>query len=190
MEEQTPEPEVEVTVNWEGWSFTAVQTDSRLVACLAEPALQKLLSERKVTNRERTWARVMSEISSQDDGFHPRESASVKYFSESEALAVVACVGGPRAGALVRELGPAFGQAQSTLDGWLASLAGVSLPSGESIVGAPQSEKEFEARERARIISALESTGWHKGNAADKLGIPRRTLFRRLNKYGISRRPG
>jgi two-component system response regulator HydG len=40
--------------------------------------------------------------------------------------------------------------------------------------------------EKRMIIQALEKTGGNRTKAAEKLGISRRTLHRKLNQYGIS----
>jgi DNA-binding NtrC family response regulator len=37
--------------------------------------------------------------------------------------------------------------------------------------------------EREYILEVLDSEGWHQGNAADRLGINRRTLYRKLKRY-------
>lgn len=37
--------------------------------------------------------------------------------------------------------------------------------------------------EREYILEVLDSEGWHQGNAADVLGINRRTLYRKLKRY-------
>lgn len=42
--------------------------------------------------------------------------------------------------------------------------------------------------ERDRIIAALENHRWHKGRAADALGVNRTTLWRKMKKHGISRK--
>lgn len=39
--------------------------------------------------------------------------------------------------------------------------------------------------ERARIVAALEKARWNKRKAAEALGMPRRTLYRRLHEYGL-----
>jgi DNA-binding NtrC family response regulator len=41
------------------------------------------------------------------------------------------------------------------------------------------------AAERQRIIEALEQVNWNKVRAATVLGMPRRTLYRRLREYGL-----
>lgn len=49
------------------------------------------------------------------------------------------------------------------------------------------------ARERQEIIAALDKTSWNRLEVARMLGIPRRTLYRRMAEYGIQEgdtRPG
>ncbi|MDO9018650.1 MAG: sigma 54-interacting transcriptional regulator [Myxococcales bacterium] len=41
------------------------------------------------------------------------------------------------------------------------------------------------ASERQRIVDALEQVNWNKVRAAGVLGMPRRTLYRRLKEYGL-----
>jgi transcriptional regulator with PAS, ATPase and Fis domain len=42
-----------------------------------------------------------------------------------------------------------------------------------------------EALEKWLIINALEQHYWHRGKTAESLGIPRRSLQRKMNKYGL-----
>jgi DNA-binding protein Fis len=56
----------------------------------------------------------------------------------------------------------------------VATLAGAALPLGN-----------LENMEEQMIISALERTGGHRAQAAEQLGISRRTLSRKLREYGI-----
>jgi len=51
--------------------------------------------------------------------------------------------------------------------------------------GPPRTVHEHEADERARIIAALEAHRWNRSKAADALGIPRRSFYRKLEAYGI-----
>ena len=39
--------------------------------------------------------------------------------------------------------------------------------------------------EKRLIINALEQYHWHRGKTAASLGIPRRSLQRKMNKYGL-----
>jgi len=43
----------------------------------------------------------------------------------------------------------------------------------------------IEMVEKEQIINALQSTNWHRSCAAEKLGISRSTLFRRMKKHGL-----
>ncbi|MBI2895240.1 MAG: sigma 54-interacting transcriptional regulator [Deltaproteobacteria bacterium] len=54
--------------------------------------------------------------------------------------------------------------------------------------GAAPPERERvdrKALEKQRILDALEKTNWNKSKACDVLGMPRRTLYRRLREYEI-----
>jgi transcriptional regulator of acetoin/glycerol metabolism len=42
--------------------------------------------------------------------------------------------------------------------------------------------------EKQQIIAALERTGWHRGKAAEALGISPSTLYRRLRDYNLEGR--
>jgi transcriptional regulator of acetoin/glycerol metabolism len=42
--------------------------------------------------------------------------------------------------------------------------------------------------EKQQIIAALERTGWHRGKAAEALGISPSTLYRRLRDYHLEGR--
>ena len=51
--------------------------------------------------------------------------------------------------------------------------------------GAPGLKGAVEALERKMIQDSLEKTDWHRGKAAELLRIPRRTLQRKMVKYGF-----
>ena len=51
--------------------------------------------------------------------------------------------------------------------------------------GPPENLSEHRERERAEIIAALEATGWNRIDTAKRLGMPRRTLYRRMEEYRI-----
>lgn len=44
---------------------------------------------------------------------------------------------------------------------------------------------EHQRQERSMIVEALERTGWNRARAAEVVGMPRRTFYRRLKDYGI-----
>lgn len=44
---------------------------------------------------------------------------------------------------------------------------------------------EHQRQERTRMAEALESAGWNRVRAAQLLGMPRRTFYRRLKEYGL-----
>jgi transcriptional regulator with GAF, ATPase, and Fis domain len=49
----------------------------------------------------------------------------------------------------------------------------------------PNNLEEWKAHERRKILEALEAASWNRVRAAGKLGMPRRTFYRRLREYGI-----
>ncbi len=59
----------------------------------------------------------------------------------------------------------------------------------ESSVGEVRSDADLtvEEMEKRMILQALEKTGGNKSKAAERLGISRRTLHRKLNEYGLGR---
>src|SRR5690606_20355803 len=42
-------------------------------------------------------------------------------------------------------------------------------------------------QEKRALLEALEASGWRKGVAAERLGISRSTLWRRLREFGLGR---
>jgi len=69
-------------------------------------------------------------------------------------------------------------------------LMGASEP--EEMPGAstpatppPANLEEWKAHERRKILESLEAAGWNRVKAASRLGMPRRTFYRRLREYGI-----
>ena len=49
------------------------------------------------------------------------------------------------------------------------------------------SRKDFESKERERILEALRQARWNVSVVARTLGIPRNTLYRKLTRYGLAR---
>jgi len=71
-------------------------------------------------------------------------------------------------------------------------LAGQSVLSSLAHAGHAAAPCTINEMERRMILSALESTGGNQSRAAERLGIPRRTLCRKLNEHqiGFGRRRG
>jgi DNA-binding NtrC family response regulator len=53
-----------------------------------------------------------------------------------------------------------------------------------------RSRQAFEAEERERILDMLRSTRWNVSVVSRTLGIPRNTLYRKLERYGLARDAG
>ena len=64
------------------------------------------------------------------------------------------------------------------------NYTGVPAPAGETTAEYDLSELE----QRAQLIEALERTAGNQTKAAKLLGWPRRTLVRRVRKYGLTAR--
>jgi transcriptional regulator with GAF, ATPase, and Fis domain/serine/threonine protein kinase len=90
------------------------------------------------------------------------------------------------------------------LNAWLMSendeitMEDFSLPDSESrpmssrLTGRPppstatmRSEGEYRDAEKEKILAALTQTNWNRVRAAEIIGMPRRTFYRRLKEYGI-----
>jgi transcriptional regulator of acetoin/glycerol metabolism len=57
---------------------------------------------------------------------------------------------------------------------------------GADPVGAPpENLGHHREHERRRILDALEAHNWNRARAAQELGMPRRTFYRRLREYSI-----
>lgn len=68
-----------------------------------------------------------------------------------------------------------------------AASVSVSLPGAPVMAKAKENVKRLEDMERSAILSALQDCGGHQGKAAEKLGISRRTLTRKLKEYRDAR---
>jgi transcriptional regulator of acetoin/glycerol metabolism len=61
-----------------------------------------------------------------------------------------------------------------------------AVPPPPLAIPAPAvTSEEQREREKAQILSALEETSWNRVEAAQRIGMPRRTFYRRLAEYGI-----
>jgi len=64
----------------------------------------------------------------------------------------------------------------------------VSAGSGPIDSGGLSQPSSLRDMEKQQIINALEQTGWHRGKAAEMLGISPSTLYRRLRDYNLEGR--
>jgi DNA-binding NtrC family response regulator len=72
---------------------------------------------------------------------------------------------------------------QSTIRGAVSAGAPASSPAGSAFADAD--DVKLSARERDHIRQVLERSGGNKMAAARLLGVDRRTLYRRLDRYGL-----
>ena len=68
-----------------------------------------------------------------------------------------------------------------------ADLPADKLASSVVFTAAPSLGDEVERLERERILAALDECGGNQSRAAEKLQISRKTLLRRLDRYGVPR---
>jgi DNA-binding NtrC family response regulator len=69
-----------------------------------------------------------------------------------------------------------------------ASAASPSTGVGSGDTGSLAAPASLRDVEKQQIIAALEQTGWHRGKAAEMLGISPSTLYRRLRDYNLEGR--
>ena len=74
-------------------------------------------------------------------------------------------------------------------DAALDSLLGEDQDSTEStqVLAADQPMRTLAEEERRLILRALELTDWNLSQAAQQLGIGRATIYRKIDRYGLSR---
>jgi transcriptional regulator of acetoin/glycerol metabolism len=89
----------------------------------------------------------------------------------------------------VRQLENALTNAAVMAEGAAVDLDDLATPLGTALEAARPSptvaKQGRRKRERESILEALEACGWNKTRAARELGMPRRTLYRRLVEYDI-----
>ncbi|MDQ3033656.1 MAG: sigma-54-dependent Fis family transcriptional regulator [Myxococcota bacterium] len=62
----------------------------------------------------------------------------------------------------------------------------LALRGAAGAIGPPPANlEEWKTQERRKILEALEATSWNRVRAAQHLGMPRRTFYRRLKEYDI-----
>ncbi|AKT42628.1 sigma 54-interacting transcriptional regulator [Chondromyces crocatus] len=76
---------------------------------------------------------------------------------------------------------PSWGEGQPSSRG--GARAGGSAPASSGEAATPLERHRNDERER--ILAALEECNWNRVKAAQIVGLPRRTFYRRLKEYGI-----
>ncbi|MNN05482.1 Acetoin catabolism regulatory protein [compost metagenome] len=75
-------------------------------------------------------------------------------------------------------------------DGWIRLddlPAEIRRPPAVAKPSSEPAEDALQAAERAALLAVLEGQRWHMSRVAEKLGISRNTLYRKLRRHGISR---
>jgi DNA-binding NtrC family response regulator len=87
----------------------------------------------------------------------------------------------------VRQLENVLARAMVLAENDQITAPDIELPARlQPSVGAPGRDG-FAARERERMLQALETNRWNVRQAAKLLGIPRPTFYRKLKRYGLDR---
>jgi len=68
------------------------------------------------------------------------------------------------------------------------SIGDVAVPPSAGDTSSLRGSGSLRDVEKQQIIAALEQTGWHRGKAAEILGISPSTLYRRLRDYNLENR--
>jgi transcriptional regulator with GAF, ATPase, and Fis domain len=87
----------------------------------------------------------------------------------------------------VRELENVLTRAVVMSSGKRIEAADLELATRAAPARTSSTRREFEREERERILEALRETRWNVSVVSRRLKIPRNTLYRKLERYGLSR---
>jgi DNA-binding NtrC family response regulator len=85
----------------------------------------------------------------------------------------------------VRQLEHVLAQALVLCSGDRIDEDDLAFESEPQPAAVPVSGAQRRGLERRRILEALEASGWNRSRACLRLGMPRRTFYRRLREYGV-----
>lgn len=129
-------------------------------------------------------------IAAQGDALGDRAQGDDGVLDLDGAVLVVAAVGGPALRLLSTVMG-AFrdgeagaSRALSVITRALRMAPPSPLPAALAAAPPANLTEHMEAEKKA-ILDALEATRWDRGAAAERLGMPRRTFYRRMSEYGF-----
>jgi DNA-binding NtrC family response regulator len=92
------------------------------------------------------------------------------------------------------ELPPEVARSANGVASFVSAPSSAAASSGDTMAqnagdaGSQSGTGSLRDVEKQQIISALEQTGWHRGKAAEMLGISPSTLYRRLRDYNLESR--
>jgi two-component system response regulator AtoC len=72
---------------------------------------------------------------------------------------------------------------EADLPGWVRQAP--ERRAAPLVAGGEEPQGTLDDVERGYILQVLTSTGWNRSRAAQILGIDRRTLFTRIQRYGL-----
>ncbi|MFK7991495.1 MAG: sigma 54-interacting transcriptional regulator, partial [Sandaracinaceae bacterium] len=85
----------------------------------------------------------------------------------------------------VRQLANVLRAGLVMTDGRTLELDALTFQRPRPAPGPATSRAQRDARERARIVEALEATDWNVTLAAKRAGVSRATMYRKLERYGL-----
>lgn len=178
-------------------SLELVAGELRFIVRLSSPAPTVLLPEdslARLLNTPRPISRraLTQAVEALGAGFTPRQIHERLAYTLPEALSVVGALLAQAALPVDARWMPAvlraFQAAEKAAAETLQSFAGGAPRSATpppAVSSAPDSVRTLEAEQRREILDALEATNWSRTKTAERLGIPRRTLYRRMSNFGI-----
>lgn len=128
-------------------------------------------------------------ITAQGDAFGEAAQGDRGVLTGDQAVMVTAAVGGaalrliPEVLAAVRDGEAAAQKALRELVGRVKASA--ALAPVAPVPPPPQNLSEHMASERGAMVEALEATRWDRGAAAERMGMSRRTFYRRMTEYSL-----
>lgn len=145
---------------------------------------------------------LVAVVASLGDAVPPEARGEGGVLGLDAVVSVLVAAGSPTAAKLVPEIMAAFRDAETAAAravGGLVHAARIALvgspsspalppsPSAKPVVvlPVPKNLTEHMLAERAAILEALEATRWDRSKAAARLGMPRRTFYRRMEDYGL-----
>lgn len=159
------------------------------------PRLVVLVSELEAWLKARLGSKVplAPAVASMSESLSERARGDEGVLTADEAVMVVAAVGGaalrmiPDLLASCRDADAAAGR---VLREFLQSAHAMpGFPRGAEaaprIAHKPRNLSEHMETERKLMMEALDETHWDRGAAAERLGMPRRTFYRRMSEYGF-----
>lgn len=175
---------IHLSIEHDRYRFSAEWHDGDFELLLPEGLFIKMLVATGIVAEKAITAAVEKLMSASDGGWAPKRATGGRMLTHDEAVSVLIALGNVKAVGLLHELREAFHEAKAEVDEWVNTLRdGANV--GHSSPNLPRSRAEFESAQKQEILAALVKHNWNKVRAANELGIPRRTFYRKLSEFGV-----